>query len=111
MKSGATPAATEKRAGSVRSLRIGEIRAAFPDSIAYRQVGNTEKLVRIEFEVQAASRLAATMRRYATASFAGIANAVAEEREANPYPAAPAAIHVGIGVKHLLPGFSTKRPV
>jgi len=36
-------------------FRIEEIRAAFPDCIAYRHVGNTEKLVRIEFEFRSSS--------------------------------------------------------
>jgi hypothetical protein len=36
-------------------FRIEEIRAAFPDCIAYRHVGDSEKLVRIEFEFKSSN--------------------------------------------------------
>jgi hypothetical protein len=36
-------------------FRVEEIRAAFPDCIAYRYVGNSEKRVRIEFEFKSSS--------------------------------------------------------
>jgi len=36
-------------------FRIEEIRAAYPDCIAYRHVGNAEKRVRIEFEFKSSS--------------------------------------------------------
>jgi hypothetical protein len=36
-------------------FRIEEIRAAFPDCIAYRQVGDREKRVRIEFEFKSSN--------------------------------------------------------
>jgi hypothetical protein len=36
-------------------FRIEEIRAAYPDCIAYRQVGDSEKRVRIEFEYKSSN--------------------------------------------------------
>jgi hypothetical protein len=54
-------------------FRIEEIRAAYPDCIAYRQVGDHEKRVKIEFEYRSSNfNCIAIIRNYATASCAGI---------------------------------------